>query len=236
MKLRKGVKQLAEDTEKPIPFMTLLEKAQILAKRVALKEAAENGEFDSEDGFDELGDDDEPVDDDDDLDAGFDDDDFDAADDRETVTITIPVDATLEEITDAIAQAQVGAEDEALDAEATAAAEDAADDLEAGAAAEEAADAAGLDDEDDDDADFDAVEEDEEAFAATRTSGPVRKPASTSYTNKMTVDSNIRPVTSMGKPATIADGSPKRQPASGSYDNNMTIKSRIQKDTRWYQS
>ena len=235
MRLRKNLRQLAEanNNGKPIPLMTLLERAMDLANRVAMNEAVEDDEFNTEEGLDEFSGDD--ADEDDMSDEDFDDDDLDAVGDgRETVTITIPVDATLDEITSAIAEAQSGASDEeaALDAEATAAAEDAADDIEAGAAAEEAADEAGLDD----DEDFDDVEEDEEAFASTRAAGPVRKPASTSYTNKMTVDSNIRPVTSMGKPATIADGSPKRQPASTSYDNNMTIKSRIQKDTRWYQS
>ena len=223
MKLRKSVKRLVEST--PVDFMTLMKKA---VRRARLNESMEDEEFDTEEGLDELSDSD--AEGEDDLDADFDDEDLDTADDRQMVTITVPVDATLEEITDAIAAAQAGDEDAAIDAEADAAAEEAADDVEAEAAADEA-----LDDLDSEDEGFDEVEEDEEAFASTRAAGPVRKPASTTYTNKMTVDSNIRPTTTMGKPATIADGSPKRRPASGSYDNQMTIKSRIQKDTRWYQ-
>lgn len=223
MKLRKSVKRLVESS--PVDFMTLMKKA---VRRARLNESMEDEDMDvdTEEGLDELGNSAEGDDELDDVD--FDDEDLEGADDRETVTITIPVDATLEEISDAIEAARSGGEDAALDAEADAAAEEAADDVEADAAADEA-----LDDMDAEDA-FDA-EEDEEAFASTRAAGPVRKPASTSYTNKMTVDSNIRANTGMGKPATIADGSPKRRPASNQYDNQMTIKSRIQKDTRWYQ-
>ena len=212
MKLRKNVKRLVESG--PVDFMTLMRKA---VRRARLNESLEDGEEDSTEGLDELAGADEEgvgVDDEGDFDA----DDLEGADDRETVTITIPVDASAEEIADAIAAAQAGDEDAALDAEADAAADEAADDAEAEAAADEALE----------DQDFDEVEEDEEAFASTSAAGPVRKPASTTFKNQMTVDSNTSATVAMGKPAVIADGSPKRRPASGSYDNNMTVRSNIQ--------
>lgn len=218
MRLRKSVQRLVESGT--VDFMTLMRKA---VKRARLNESMGGDEdVDTTEGLDELDNADEegvgPEED-------FDDEDLDEVGDRETVTVTIPVDATLEEVMEAIDAAKAGDADEALDAEAEVAADEAADDAEAEAAADEA-----LEDED-----FDEVEEDEEAFASTRAEGPVRKIASTTYKNQMTVDSNISPTVSMGKPAIISDGSPKRQHASGTYNNSLTVKSKIQKGTRVFQ-
>ena len=218
MRLRKSVQRLVESGT--VDFMTLMRKA---VKRARLNESMGGDEdVDTTEGLDELDNADEegvgPEED-------FDDEDLDEVGDRETVTVTIPVDATLEEVMEAIDAAKAGDADEALDAEAEVAADEAADDAEAEAAADEA-----LEDED-----FDEVEEDEEAFASTRAEGPVRKIASTTYKNQMTVDSNISPTVSMGKPAIISDGSPKRQHSSGTYNNSLTVKSKIQKGTRVFQ-
>lgn len=221
MIFRKSVKQIVESADKPVPFMTLLNMTLERAAKKRLMESAEGAGVDTTEGLDELSDNDTPGED------GFDGDDLEGSDKRETVTITVPVDATIEEIADAMAAAQAGNDDAdaELDAEADAAADEAADEVEADIAADDAADEAG----------FERVEEDEEAFASTRAEGPSRKIASTTYKNQMTVDSNISPTVSMGKPATIADGSPKRRPASGTYDNGMTVKSKIQNGTRWFQ-
>lgn len=215
MKLRKSVKRLNESG--PIDFMTLVRKA---VNRARLNESAEEEGLDTTEGLDELGSEDEGVGVDD---ADFDDDDLAGGEDREMVTITVPVDATIEEVVEAIEAAKAGSdEEEALDDEAEAAADEAADDAEAAAAADAAADEAG----------FDQVEEDEEAFASTRAEGPVRKIASTTYKNQMTVDSNTSATTTMGKPAVIADGSPKRRPAAGTYNNDLTVRSNIQPGAR----
>lgn len=216
MKLRKSVKKIYE-SEGPIPFMTLVRKA---VRKARLNESVDEDGYDTTEGLDELEVDDEDADSDDVAD--FDDSDLEEAGDREMVTITVPVDATIEEVLDAIDAAKAGDEDAELDDEADTAAEIAADDAEADAAADEALESG----------DFDQVEEDEEAFASTRAEGPVRKIASTTYKNQMTVDSNISATTTMGKPATIADGSPKRRPASGTYNNNLTVKSNIQPGAR----
>lgn len=223
MKLRKSVKRLVESG--PVDFMTLMQQA---VKRARLNESVDGEEVDTTEGLDELsGSEEEGAD----IDDDFDGEDVEEAGDREMVTITIPIDATIEEITDAISAARSGDADDELEAEAEAAADAAADDLEAEVAADEALEDA----EADSDEDFDEVEEDEEAFASTRAAGPVRKPASTTYKNQMTVDSNVSPTVSMGKPATIEDGSPKRRPASGTYDNNLTVRSKIDKGTRIFQ-
>lgn len=225
MRLRKKVSRLLESNGE-VDFMTLMHKT---LRAVRLNESAEDGMPDSEEGLDEFKDDEDIGDedlDDDDLESEGD-------TDRETVTITIPVDASLEEIMDAIDAARSGGED--VDAEAEAAADESLDDLNAEADAEDAADDEfGPDDEDTDTEEEDEMdmEEDEEAFAATYSQGPTRKRASGTYDNKLTVKSNIAPHPAMGKPAEYSNGAPRRVRANATYNNNLTINSGIQKDTR----
>lgn len=226
MKLKRTAKRLTE-AKRSVDFMTLMKEAVRRAKRNdRLNErygcSEDEEEVDTEAGLDELegAEDELPADEDLDIDDA----DLDAVEDRPTVTITIPVDATIEEIQDAIDAASGEAEDAELDA----AAEDAVDDIEAEAAADEefGEDAAPTDDED-------LPEEDEEAFAATFNEGPVRKQAQTTYNNDLTVKSNISATVGMGKPAVYSNGAATRTKAQTTYDNNLTIKSAIQPGVAW---
>lgn len=222
MKLRKNVSKLLESNGE-VDFMTLMQKT---INAVRLNESAEDGIPDTEEGLDEFSDTEEDTGDED-LDTDTEDDDLGGEDEgREEVTITIPVDASLDEIMDAIDAARSEGVNDDLDAEADEASEGELDDLNAEADAEDAADDEFGPDEDED------FEEDEEAFAATYSEGPSRKRASGRYDNNLTIKSNTVPHPAMGKPAEYSNGAPRRVRATGTYQNNLTINSNIQKDTR----
>lgn len=92
-----------------------------------------------------------------------------------------------------------------------------------------------VDDEELEDCEY--VEEDEEAFVATKTTAPTRQKLTQTYKNQPTVDSIINgAISKYGDAKTISDGSPKRTPLTGTFKNEPTVKSRYQTGTRWLQN